>query len=255
MSERFNRELAIPRLLKALGITCFIGAAVLAVLFNVMRVNTVQEKYAQYLVFLSDFEASVAALENKWLIIIVIFLLFILRSLSAVIPYAIIYMTTAMVFPPRQSFLINLAGMVFTAAFRYYTGIQMGEGYLNKILKKNPIISRIFEVDGRGNPIVLLAIRIVPLFPYNTVSQLYGSFEYPFLKYMIISSAALLPRLVSYSFIGNNVYDPLSTAFYLPIILLLIVTGFSFFFLRAILLVTHKYTHKSRKEKQSDEQH
>lgn len=238
-----------------MGITCFIGAAVLAVLFNVMRVNTVQEKYAQYLVFLSDFEASVAALENKWLIIIVIFLLFILRSLSAVIPYAIIYMTTAMVFPPRQSFLINLAGMVFTAAFRYYTGIQMGEGYLNKILKKNPIISRIFEVDGRGNPIVLLAIRIVPLFPYNTVSQLYGSFEYPFLKYMIISSAALLPRLVSYSFIGNNVYDPLSTAFYLPIILLLIVTGFSFFFLRAILLVTHKYTHKSRKEKQSDEQH
>ena len=67
--------------------------------------------------------------------------------------------------------------------------------------------------------------------------------------------AALLPRLVSYSFIGNNVYDPLSTAFYLPIILLLIVTGFSFFFLRAILLVTHKYTQKSRKEKQSDEQH
>ena len=255
MSERFNRELAIPRLLKALGITCFIGAAVLAVLFNVMRVNTVQEKYAQYLVFLSDFEASVASLENKWLIIIVIFLLFILRSLSAVIPYAIIYMTTAMVFPPRQSFLINLVGMVFTAAFRYYTGIQMGEGYLNKILKKNPIISRIFEVDGRGNPIVLLAIRIVPLFPYNTVSQLYGSFEYPFLKYMIISAAALLPRLVSYSFIGNNVYDPLSTAFYLPIILLLIVTGFSFFFLRAILLVTHKYTQKSRKEKQSDEQH
>ena len=127
-----------------MGITCFIGAAVLAVLFNVMRVNTIQEKYAQYLVFLSDFEASVEALENKWLIIIVIFLLFILRSLSEVIPYAIIYMTTAMVFPPRQSFLINLVGMVFTAAFRYYTGIQMGEGYLNKILKKNPIISRIF---------------------------------------------------------------------------------------------------------------
>lgn len=236
-----------------MGIMSFIGAAVLAVLFTLMRVGTVREKYDQYLVFLGDFEASVAALENKWLIIIVIFLLYILRSLSAVIPYAVIYITASMVFPPRQSFLINLVGMAFTAAFRYYTGIQMGEGYLNKVLKKNPIISRIFEVDGRGNPIVLFALRIVPLFPYNTVSQLYGTFEYPFLKYMIISVVSLFPRLISYSFIGNNVYDPLSTAFYLPLILLLIVTGLSFFFLRTVMLVTYKYTHKPGKEQQTDE--
>ena len=253
MAERFNRDRAIPKFLKAMGIISFIGAAVLAVLFNVMRVSTVQAKYEEYLIFLRDFEASVAALENKWLIIIVIFLLYILRSLSAVIPYAVIYITSSMVFPPRQSFLINLIGMAFTAAFRYYTGIQMGEGYLNKVLKKNPIISRIFEVDGRGNPIVLFALRVVPLFPYNTVSQLYGTFEYPFVKYMIISVVSLFPRIISYSFIGNNVYDPLSTAFYLPLILLLIITGMSFFFLRTVMLVTYKYTHKPGKEKQTDE--
>ena len=116
MAERFNRDRAIPKFLKAMGIISFIGAAVLAVLFNVMRVSTVQAKYEEYLIFLRDFEASVAALENKWLIIIVIFLLYILRSLSAVIPYAVIYITSAMVFPPRQSFLINLIGMAFTAA-------------------------------------------------------------------------------------------------------------------------------------------
>lgn len=253
MTDRFDRERVIPKFLKAMGIICFIGAAVLAVLFNVMRVESVQARYEEYLVFLSDFETSVAALANKWLIMIVIFLLFILRSLSAVIPYAVIYIISAMVFPPRQSFLINLIGMAFTAAFRYYTGIQMGEGYLNKVLKKNPIISRIFEVDGRGNPIVLFALRIVPLFPYNTVSQLYGTFEYPFLKYMIISVVSLFPRLISYSFIGNNVYDPLSTAFYLPLILLLIITGLSFFFLRTIMLVTYKYTHKPGKENKPDE--
>lgn len=253
MIERFNKDRAIPKFLKAMGIMSFISAAVLAALFILMRVTSIREKYDQYLTFLSDFEASVAALRDKWLIMIVIFLLFILRSLSAVFPYAVIYITTSMVFPPRQSFLINLAGMIFTAAFRYYTGIQMGEGYLNKVLKKNPIISRIFEVDGRGNPIVLFALRIVPLFPYNTVSQLYGTFEYPFMKYMTICIAALLPKLVSYSFIGNNVYDPLSTAFILPLILLLIITGMSFFFLRTIMLVTYKYTHKPGKEKQTDE--
>ena len=80
MAERFNRDRAIPKFLKAMGIISFIGAAVLAVLFNVMRVSTVQAKYEEYLIFLRDFEASVAALENKWLIIIVIFLLYILRS-------------------------------------------------------------------------------------------------------------------------------------------------------------------------------
>lgn len=252
MFDKINRERALPKLLKGLGIASFIGAFALAVIFAVMQFPSVQAKYEQYLVILSDFENTVAALDNKWLIIIVILLLYVLRSLSAVVPYAVIYITSAMVFRPTVSFMLNFVGMAFTAAFRYYTGIQMGEGYLNHVLNRNPIIARIFEVDGKMNPIVLIALRIVPIFPYNTISQLYGTFEYPFVKYMIISMVTLLPRLISYSFIGNNVYDPFSTAFYMPLIVLLLITGGSFFFLRAVIMFKYQYN-QNRKGSETDE--
>lgn len=249
LRERTNREKFILRLLRFMGIVSFIAAAVLITIVFLLQIDSVQAKYEQYLLILQDFEYKVAALQNKWLIMIVIFLLYLLRSLSMMYPYTIIYIIAAMVFPPMQSFAINITGMAFTYAFRYYTGIEMGEGYLNKVLQRFPSINSAFEEDGRGNPIVLLALRLVPFFPLNTISQLYGTFEYPFMRYMLISLAATVPRLISYSFIGNNVYDPLSVQFFVPLIVLLIFTGISLFFLRGVIGLTSKF---AKKEKTSE---
>ena len=66
-----------------------------------------------------------------------------------------------MVFSPVNSFIINMGGMLFTVMFRYFTGVQMGEGFWNGVLKKNPYVNSLFEVDARGNPLVLFALRFV----------------------------------------------------------------------------------------------
>lgn len=250
LTERIDRNKFILKLMKVLGIVSFIAAAWLLLIVFLMQIETFRVKYDQYLVILEDFENKVYALQNKWFIIIVIFLLYLLRSLSMMYPYTILYIISAMVFPPVQSFLINMIGMTFTFAFRYYTGIQMGEGYLNRVLKRYPMINSVFEVEGRKSPLVLFALRIVPFFPINTLSQLYGTIEYPFGKYMLLSVLAMLPRLIPYSFIGNNVYDPLSSKFFVPLTVLLVFTGCSLFFLRAVLGLTFRSkTSKTTKER------
>ena len=237
-----ERELALLKLFKALGILSFIGAAVLITLVVVMGIPSVRARYDQYLGMLQRFERQVAALNNRWLIVIVILLLYLLRSLSAIYPYAAVYIMTAMVFSPVNSFIINFAGMAFTVALRFFYGVQMGEGFWNNVLKKYPVTQALFRVDARHNPLVLFALRMVPIFPFNTVSHLYGSFEYPFVKYMLISMAALVPRLVSYSFIGNSVYDPLRASFFVPLTLLFILTGVSFFLVRGVFKLTFHYS-------------
>ena len=246
MTEKLNREKFILKLLKILGVACFIGAACFIGIVVLMHVDSFRVKYGEYLVVLEELENKVAALDNRWLIIIVIFLLYLLRSLSVVYPYTIVYIISAMVFEPPVSFAINLLGMALTFAVRYFTGIQMGEGYLNKILKRYPTINSAFEAEGRGSPLVLFALRIVPFFPMNTVSQLYGTFEYPFVQYMLLSVGAMVPRLVSFSFIGNNVYDPLSSSFFVPLTVLFIFSGFAMFFLRAVMGLTFKVNHRAR---------
>ncbi len=242
-----EQDAFLLRLMKVLGIMSFITAAILLTLILIMRVDSFREKYDQYLLYIQDFEQKVASLSTNWLSVIVIFLLYLLRSLSAIYPFPALYIITAMVFSPVKSFLLNMACMTFVIAFRYFTGVQMGEGFWNDMLKKNRYIQAMFEVDARGNPVVLFALRFVPVFPFNTVSHLYGSMEYPFVKYVLISVAALVPRLISYSFIGKNIYDPLSSRFFVPLIFLFVLTGISFFVMHAVLKVGF------RKNKQKEE--
>ncbi len=234
------------RLFRLLGVVSFITAAALLAIVIVMQIDSVQARYRQYLDIISNFENVVAALGNRWLIIIVIFLLYILRSLTPIYPYPALYIITAMVFPPMESLVIDTLGMAFTVAFRYYTGIQMGEGWMNAVLHRHPAINRAFTTEGKSDPWVLFALRFVPIFPFNTVSQLYGSFEYPFLKYFIISMVAYSYKLISYTFIGNNVYDPLSGRFYIPLIVLFVVSGISFFLMQAIMGLTFKFSKKNK---------
>ena len=238
------------RLFRLLGVISFITAAALFAIVKVMQIDSVQEKYRQYLDILSNFENVVAALGSRWLIVIVIFLLYILRSLTPVYPYPAIYIITGMVFPARYALIIDALGMAFTVAFRYYTGIQMGEGWMNAVLHRHPAINRAFTTEGKSDPWVLFALRFVPIFPFNTVSQLYGSFEYPFWKYFIISMVAYSYKLISYTFIGNNVYDPLSGRFYVPLIVLFVFSGISFFLMQAIIGLTFRFSKKNKLAKE-----
>lgn len=242
-----SRTRFLLKLFKVLGILSYIASGVFLVLSVVLQIDSVRARYDQYLVALATFENHVAGLKNQWLTVIVIALLYILRSLSPVYPFPALYIMTAMVFSPVHSFIINMAGMAFNIAFRYYTGVQMGEGFWNKVLHRYPDIDAVFQVDARGNPLVLFALRFVPVLPFSTISHLYGTFEYPFVKYMIISMAALVPRLVSYSFIGNNVYDPLSTRFFIPLIVLFFITGTSFFVMRSVYKLVLKLSGKTTK--------
>ncbi len=242
MSKKHDTQKFLLRLFKALGIICFVVAAALIAVVIVMHIDKVQVKYEQYLGVLDEFEQKVANLDNKWLIMIVILLLYILRSLSPIYPLPIVWIISGMVFSPVHSFLINLAGMCLINAFRYYTGVQMGEGYWNKVIKRHDELIPIFDVNAKINPLVLLTLRAVPIFPYNTVSHLYGTFGYPFVKYMLITAAVLIPRLIPYSFLGNSVYDPLSSSFYIPLTVIMVFTGISFFFLRFALKAVFRYS-------------
>lgn len=248
VTKRVHKQKTISKILQISAVFSFCVAAVLIVILCLLQIDSIREKYDEYLYVLQDFEMRVAALQSRWLIFVVIFLLFLLRSLSMMYPYPMIFIITAMVFPPYQSFFINLAGMAFTFAFRYYTGYEMGEGTINFALKKYPAILNAMEEDGKGNPIILLALRMVPSLPINTISHFYGSLEYSFPRYMLISLAAYIPKLVSYSFIGENVYDPFSADFFVPIIVLLVFTGICLLVLRTFINMSSKLS-KNKEEK------
>ena len=66
---------------------------------------------------------------------------------------------------------------------------------------------------------------MIPCFPVNTISRIYGALKFDFKDYIIISIIGFMYKLVSYTIIGRNVYNPLSASFLLPIIILTAISG------------------------------
>ena len=219
---------------------CFILCIALSVWFFVSEINFLEEKYWQYIDWLTALEQKVVAVENKWLIIIVVELLYFILTAFPVFPISILCVASAMVFNFPQSIVINVIGIAILFAVRYSTGMSAGGGSAQWLVRQSKTIQKLVEDEGKGNPWVLAVIRLLPFMPINPVSHLYGAMDFPFGKYMLISVAGFLPKIISYIIIGNNFANIFSPAFTLPLIILSLLSGIFFLLLRGVWDVINK---------------
>ncbi len=227
-----KKDKLIRKLLLFASLFCFILCIVLVIWYFISEINFLEEKYWQYINWLTNLENKVAAIENKWLIILVILLLYFVLTAFPVIPISILCVASAMVFDVAECFLINIAGLAILFSVRYSTGMSAGGGSAQWLVRKNKFLRRVIESEGQGNPSVLAVIRLLPVMPINPVSHLYGAMDFPFGKYMWISILCFIPKLISYFIIGNNFANPFATEFILPMIIISLFSGISFLCLR-----------------------
>lgn len=228
-----SKDTTARKLLLVAACACFIIAALLIAWSFISKINFLEEKYEEYIIWLSDLEYKVASIDNLWLLILVVMLLYFVKTAFPLYPVSIICVATAMVFPTPASFAINIAGMVLLFSVKYVMGTNTGGGNAQKLIRKSKIARKLIESEGSGNPWVLFIFRLIPSFPINSVSQLYGAMGFPFWKYILISLAGYMPKMAFYIIIGNNVSNPFSLKFSVPLILLSILSGIGFLLMRA----------------------
>jgi uncharacterized membrane protein YdjX (TVP38/TMEM64 family) len=74
---------------------------------------------------------------------------------------------------------------------------------------------------------LLIALRLFPGIPINGISGIYGSFDFGYGGFVALSLIGFMPKLISFTLVGRNIYDPLSAGFIVPIMLLAFFTGVS----------------------------
>lgn len=220
------------KLLLIASLISFSVAALLIIWYFVSEINFLEEKYWEYIMWLSDIENKVAAIENKWLIILVILLLYFILTAFPVFPISIICVASAMVFDMPACFAVNLSGLALLLAVRYSTGMSAGGGSAQWLVRKNRFVRNLIESEGQGNPWVLFGVRLLPLMPINPVSHLYGAMSFPFWKYLLISLVGFLPKMISYIVIGHNFANPFSPEFTIPLIFIAVFSGVAFLIMR-----------------------
>ncbi len=233
----FSLQKAVKRdsVMKFTGVLLLILSAVLVAVLIVTTSPDIQMWYARYQDILTRFENTVASIEYRWAILLVIFLLYYIKTFVPIISVSALCVLSGMVFPAFSALLVNVTGIFIMLTVKYRLGRRVGGGNARKLLSKNETSKFLIELDGDGNPWLLFIFRLIPMFPINPVSQIYGSMFFNFKKFTVISFLGLAPKILSYTFIGRNVYNPLSWQFFLPIILLLAVSGGSVLGLNALI--------------------
>jgi len=139
------------------------------------------------------------------------------------------------VFPTFNALLVNVTGVLIMLTVKYRIGQSVGGGSARRLLSKNALSKFLVELEGDGNPWLLFVCRLIPAFPINPVSQMYGSMNFDFRRFTILSFLGMAPKILSYTVIGHNVFNPLSWQFFLPIIILLTISGASVLGLNALI--------------------
>ena len=221
--------------MKFAGVMLLILAAVLIAVLIITTSPSIQLWYARYQDALTRFENSVASIRYRWAILLVIFLLYYIKTDFPIISIPALCVLSGMVFPTFNALLVNMTGIMIMLTVKYRVGRTSGGGNARKLMNKNETTKFLIELDGDGNPWLLFIFRLIPMFPINAVSQIYGSLFFNFKKFTVISFLGLAPKILSYTFIGHNVYRPLSWQFFLPFIILLVISGGSVLGLNALI--------------------
>lgn len=224
----------ILKILSALG---FILAAVFIFLLVISQSDKIQLWYQTYQSTLQAAEDRVEAMTDRGLVVFIVLFLFMFKGVFPVYLYPLpaLCAVTSTVFDPYISIPINVAGLIILYSLKFMWGRRVGANEVSRILQRNETVKYFIEKDGRGNPWLLPLFRFIPGIPINMVSKLYGAMGFRYRDFILLSLTGYFPLLIFYTFIGRNVFNPLSTAFLLPFVLMFTLVGIATFTLSKIL--------------------
>lgn len=246
----YAKEKRRHSLINWIGALLLVVAGVLIGLLFFMNSPELQEGYEIYMEQIAQVEDYVLNLQRIELILLAVVLLYALKGIIPFFPISMMCFITGAVLPMYMSFAVNIAGLVILMSIKYWWGRRLGGGQVQRLLKLQPDIRAFLEHDRKSKPWLLFVFRLVPTFPINPVSQIYGAMGFDYIDYVLISLLGFLPRLVGYIIIGHNSFNPLSIPFLIPLIITFTLSGIS---LIGINLAVTKWQKSESKEEKAEE--
>lgn len=231
------------------GIALLISAAAVSVVVYLLRYDQLWLWYNVYQEKLLEAEQFIQSLGISWKFVLTMLIVFLVRTFIPFLAVSAICVLTGAVLPSYWALIVNFLGIIIMMSIKYFEGMKFGSGNAWKIISKNERARKIIESSGKVNKALLFALRLIPGFPLGSVSRIYGSLRFPYWRFILLSAAGFAPKLLSYTFMGTNVFDPLSSAFLVPLMIVLTISGASLLCVNLIWLLVEKSVSSSKKNK------
>lgn len=236
-------------IMNAAGFALLISAAAVSVVVYLLRYDQLWLWYKVYQEKLLEAEQFIQSLGISWKFVLAMLIVFLVRTFIPFLSVSAICVLTGAVLPSYWALIVNFLGIIIMMSIKYFEGMKFGSGNAWKIISKNERARKIIESSGKVNKALLFALRLIPGFPLGSVSRIYGSLRFPYWRFILLSAAGFAPKLLSYTFMGTNVFDPLSSAFLVPLMIALTISGASLLCVNLIWLLVEKSVSSSKKNK------
>lgn len=235
--------------MNAAGFALLISAAAVSVVVYLLRYDQLWLWYKVYQEKLLEAEQFIQSLGISWKFVLAMLIVFLVRTFIPFLSVSAICVLTGVVLPSYWALIVNFLGIIIMMSIKYFEGMKFGSGNAWKIISKNERARKIIESSGKVNKALLFALRLIPGFPLGSVSRIYGSLRFPYWQFILLSAAGFAPKLLSYTFMGTNVFDPLSSAFLVPLVIALTISGALLLCVNLIWLLVEKSVSSSKKNK------
>lgn len=140
-------------------------------------------------------------------------------------PDAILAIASGMAFGLIGGFIYTMIGALCGATLAFYLTRSLGREVLKPLIgdKLNKLESKI-EHNGF---IVVLLLRLIPLFPFDIISYSAGLSKVKYKDFILATVVGTIPGIFVFTNIGDKSLDIGSDAFYVSLVLLVLLLLFS----------------------------
>ncbi len=232
--KKLSKEKNLSRILRFVAVSFFILAVLLSAVLIFVSLPWVQKQLNDINAWFYELELFIATFDKLSAVGVILFL-FVVKTFFPIIPFTVLFIGTGLVFSVPVAATINIVGFIILVSIKFFWGRKFGGGGAHKLLLKSKTLSNFMEFRGKGNKWMLTVLRFVPVAPVGTVSRAYGATDMEYMPYVAFSVLGFLPRIISWSVVGCNIYNPFTPGFLAPFIVLSIISGISLLLLDTLL--------------------
>lgn len=151
--------------------------------------------------------------ENKLAAILIVFLLFAVKSVTFFIYGGILYAASGIMFPLPLAIFVNLIGTIIMTTIPFFIGKKGGTRAIDKLIEKYPRLRILRDIPNKNEMFVSFFVRIVGCLPADPLGIYLGASGIRYSRYLCGTLLGLSSAMITFSVMGMSINDVTSPAF------------------------------------------
>ena len=175
--------------------------------------------------------------ENLLLATIIILCFFTVKSLLVFVPIMLLQILAGHLYSRQMAILINFLGLVIVMSLPYWIGKRLGSSRMEQLIRKYPKLQNILNAQEDNQMAFSFMLRACAVPPADIVTMYLGASGMPYLTNVIGGTLGCFPSMVLTTFLGANIRNPESPAFWQALILNVVwifLSGLGFYLFKKV---------------------